>query len=243
MIEKIYFFILIYFLLGSVGFYVINRKKEKFVAKESYIKLAVYFVIINAIFFSIVVEPLVFRILSILIIVAGIKEMSVLALKKPEVKKFSLLSLALFLIFACGFFMYSGLPKGLILFVFIVIAIFDSFSQISGQLFGKTKISPKISPNKTLEGAIGGSIFALASVLWLYKLYTTSIIDGMFMALGVIFFAFVGDILASFYKRKFDVKDFSKIIPEHGGFLDRFDSLIAGGAWVAFYVNVLNIPT
>ena len=242
MIEKIYFFILIYFLLGSVGFYVINRKKEKFVAKESYIKLAVYFVIINAIFFSIVVEPLVFRILSILIIVAGIKEMSVLALKKPEVKNFSILSLALFLILSCGFFMYSGLPKGLILFVFIVIAIFDSFSQISGQLFGKTKIFPKVSPNKTLEGTIGGGIFALASVLWLYKLYTISIIDGMLMAIGVIFFAFVGDIMASFYKRKFDVKDFSKIIPGHGGFLDRFDSLIAGGAWVTFYVNMLNIP-
>ena len=243
MIEKIYFFILIYFFLGGVGFYIINRKKEKHVARESYIKLAVYFVIINIIFFSIVVEPLVFRILSILIIVAGIKEMSVLALKKPEVKNFSLLSLALFLILACGFFMYSGLPKGLILFVFIVIAIFDSFSQISGQLLGKTKISPKISPNKTLEGTIGGGFFALASVLWLYKLYTASIIDGMFMALGAIFFAFVGDIMASFYKRKFDVKDFSKIIPGHGGFLDRFDSLIAGGAWVVFYVNMLNMPT
>ena len=61
------------------------------------------------------------------------------------------------------------------------------------------------------------------------------------MALGVIFFAFAGDILASLYKRKFDTKDFNKIIPGHGGFLDRFDSLIAGGAWAAFYVNIQNI--
>ena len=243
MIVTIYYIILIYFLLGSVGFYIINRKKEPRIARESYIKFAVYFVIINILFFSIVVEPLVFRILSVLIIVAGIKEISVLVLGKPKFKKFFSFSLILFLILSYGFYTFSGLPKGLVLFAFIVLSIFDSFSQIAGQLFGKTKISPKISPNKTLEGTIGGGIFALASVFWLYKLYTTSIVDGLVMALGVICFAFIGDILASFYKRKFDVKDFSKIIPGHGGFLDRFDSLIAGGAWVAVYVSILNIPT
>ena len=239
MIEKIYFFILIYFLLGGIGFYIINHKKEKYIARESYIKLAVYFVIINIIFWGIVIEPLIFRILSVLIIAAGIKE--ILALGKTEFKKFSFFSLVLFLILSYGFFLYSGLPKGLVLFAFLIISIFDSFSQIAGQLFGKTKISPKISPNKTLEGAIGGGILALASIFWLCKLFTTSIIIGMLMGLGVIFFAFVGDILASFYKRKFDVKDFNKIIPGHGGFLDRFDSLIAGGAWVALYVNILNM--
>ena len=237
MIETIYIIILIYFLLGGIGFYVINRKKESCIARNSYIKLAAYFVIINILFFSIVVEPLVFRILSVVIIAAGIKELSVLALNKPELKRFFFLSLVIFIILSCGFYMFSGLPKGLILFSFIVLSIFDSFSQIAGQLFGKTKITPRISPNKTLEGAIGGSILALASVIWLHRLFTTSMIYGILMSLGVIIFAFIGDIMASYYKRKFNVKDFNNLIPGHGGFLDRFDSLVAGGAWVAFYVN------
>ena len=241
MIETIYYILLIYFLLGGISFYGINRKKEKQIARESYTKFATYFVIINVLFFSIVIEPLVFRILSVLIIIAGIIEMSVLAQRKPESKKFAFLSLFLFSILAFGFYVYSGLPKGLVLFSFIVLSVFDSFSQIAGQLFGKAKILPRISPNKTLGGVVGGGIFALTSVFWLYKLFTTSLIDGMILALGVVFFAFAGDVLASFYKRKFDVKDFSKMIPGHGGFLDRFDSLIAGGAWVAFYVNIQNI--
>jgi len=241
MIKTIYYILLIYFLLGGIGFYVINRNKEKEVARKSYTKFAVYFVIINVLFFSIIIEPLVFRMLAVLIIMIGIKEMLVLAFKKPENKKFSLLSLFLFIILSFGFLSFSGLPKGIILFSFIVLSVFDSFSQIAGQLFGKTKIAPRISPNKTLEGVLGGVICALASVFWLYKLFTTSLIDAILMASGVVIFAFTGDLLASLYKRKFGVKDFSKSIPGHGGFLDRFDSLIAGGAWVTFYLHVQNI--
>ena len=238
MIKTIYYILLFYFLLGGIGYYVINRKKEKQVARESFIKFAAYLVIINVLFFSIVIEPFVFRILSALIIFTGIIEMLILAFRRPEIKKFAYLSLFIFIILSSGFFLYSGLPKGIVLFTLIVLSVFDSFSQIAGQLFGLRKILPRISPNKTLEGAIGGFSCALVSVLWLYKLFTTSLIDAIIMATGVVIFAFVGDMLASLYKRKFGVKDFSKIIPGNGGFLDRFDSLIAGGAWVTLYIHI-----
>jgi phosphatidate cytidylyltransferase len=56
---------------------------------------------------------------------------------------------------------------------------------------------------------------------------------------GILVFSFLGDMLTSYYKRKYQTKDFSKIIPGHGGFLDRFDSLIAGGAWISLMTLLL----
>ncbi len=151
-----------------------------------------------------------------------------------------MLSLLIFIFLAAGFFIFSGLPWEVMLFVFLILSIFDSFSQISGQLFGKKKIFPTISPNKTLGGLLGGAIIAIASSLLLGNLYEGVSLKTLSMAIGVVFFAFLGDLAASYYKRKYRVKDFSNLIPGHGGFLDRFDSLIAGGAWGAFYIYLLS---
>jgi len=74
----------------------------------------------------------------------------------------------------------------------------------------------------------------------LKDLYAGETLGAFVLAVGVIVFAFAGDLSASFYKRKFGVKDFSNLIPGHGGLLDRFDSLVAGGAWVALYIQVFN---
>jgi len=138
-----------------------------------------------------------------------------------------------------GFLLFGTLQKELILFSFIVLSIFDSFSQITGQLWGRKKMFPKTSPNKTLGGFIGGGLIAIGSAFLLKSLYPESELKSLILTIGVVLFAFAGDLAASFYKRKFNVKDYSKLIPGHGGFLDRFDSLIVAGAWVAFCVYVL----
>ena len=106
-------------------------------------------------------------------------------------------------------------------------------------MFGKTKIAPKISPNKTIGGTVGGSIIAISSALLLKGLYNQPWYIMVLLATGVVVFAFIGDIMASLYKRKYDAKDYGKLIPGHGGFLDRFDSLIAGGAYVSLFVSML----
>lgn len=137
------------------------------------------------------------------------------------------------MILAAGFFQFSGLNKWLVLFTFLVLSIFDAFSQICGQLWGKTKLFPAISPGKTVEGLLGGIFVAFASSLLLQSLIEFSMGKTLLIATGIVLFAFSGDLAASVYKRRYKVQDFSQILPGHGGFLDRFDSMIAGGAFVA----------
>lgn len=241
MIATIYYIILIYFVLGGVGFYFINRKKSPEVAAKSNLKFITYFFVINILFFSIVINPLVFRYLSVLIIGTGLIELFWLFHKSGYKKSgFFLLALIVYGILSFGFLFFGKLQKELILFSFIVISIFDSFSQITGQLFGRRQLFRKTSPNKTLGGFIGGGLIAFTSSFFLRSLYFDFNLKYILLTLGVILFAFAGDLAASFYKRKFGVKDYSKLIPGHGGFLDRFDSLIAAGAWVAFSMYVLN---
>jgi phosphatidate cytidylyltransferase len=239
MIYTIYYIILIYFLLGGVGFYFINQKKDPNVARKSYTKFVTYFFIINILFFSIVLNPIAFQYLSVLIIGVGMFELFWLFHRSVyKHKRFYFFSLLIYGIFSIGFLLFATLQKELILFSFIVLSIFDSFSQITGQLWGQKKIFPKTSPNKTMGGVIGGGLIAIGSAFLLKSLYPESELKLLILTIGVVLFAFAGDLAASFFKRRFNVKDYSKLIPGHGGFLDRFDSLITAGAWVAFCAHV-----
>lgn len=241
MIRTIYVIILIYFLLGGIGFYLINRKKAPEVAKKSYTKFGVYFIIINIIFFSITIQPLIFSVLTFIIMWVGFIELSNLFFKSNfNHFLFFIFSIIVFGIFSFCFLFFGMLRKELTLYTFLILSIFDSFSQITGQLFGRKKILPDISPNKTLGGLVGGLLITIISGLLLKGLYMEGSISELFIfTLGTVLFAFVGDILSSVFKRKYKVKDYSNWIPGHGGFLDRFDSLIAGGAWAALYFQFI----
>ena len=234
MIRTIYIIILVYFALGATGFYFINRRKEADEARKNRTKLFTYFLIINIIFFSIVIEPLVFRYIAKIIILAGFLEIyNVFARSGYIRKRFFILSIIIFSIFSFGLYVFSFLEKELILYTFIILSVFDSFSQITGQIWGKTRLFPAISPNKTLEGLIGGAFIAAVSAILLRGLFNPDPLLSVFLVFGVLVFAFLGDIGTSYYKRNYNVKDFNNLIPGHGGFLDRFDSLVAGGAWVS----------
>lgn len=242
MIWNIYLIILTYFLLGGIGFYLINRKKDPIIARKSYTKFIVYFFIVSGLFFSITIEPVVFRYLTVVIAAVGVVELNHLfRMSKYSQKRFFFLSLTIFVLLSAGFCYFGTLDKNLILFTFLVLSIFDAFSQITGQLWGKRKILPRISPNKTLGGMVGGACVALASAFLLRKLVNISPVSLLFLSVGIILFAFIGDLAASYYKRKYEVKNFNELIPGHGGFLDRFDSLVAGGAWVALYSQLAGI--
>lgn len=124
----------------------------------------------------------------------------------------------------------NDFPEGprLVFFLVIVVWIGDAGAYYVGRQFGKTKLSPRISPKKTVEGLIGGVCTSIvASVVIHYtffpefKLLHAIVVGSVLSVSGV-----VGDLAESMWKRSAAVKDSGTLIPGHGGFLDRFDSIL-----------------
>lgn len=109
----------------------------------------------------------------------------------------------------------------------------DTFAYFAGVLFGKHKMTPKLSPKKTIEGFFGGilgaagvgAIYGAIISRFLVMISEPVLIFAVASAVGAIL-SVVGDLAASGIKRDFAIKDYGKIIPGHGGILDRFDSVI-----------------
>ncbi|MBD3290841.1 phosphatidate cytidylyltransferase [candidate division KSB1 bacterium] len=113
-----------------------------------------------------------------------------------------------------------------LIFVVVTIWICDTAAYFVGSMIGKHKLSPRVSPNKTVEGAIAGFIFSFITAYVFYLLYPNlfGIWHYMIIAAIVGIFAQVGDLVESIFKRDAGIKDSSSILPGHGGFLDRFDA-------------------
>lgn len=115
---------------------------------------------------------------------------------------------------------------GLVFFLLFITQLNDVAQYCWGKALGRTKITPRVSPNKTWEGAIGGWLTTAAVFYWLAPYFTPlSPLHAAIMALIVPMFGFFGDITMSAIKRDLGVKDTSHLIPGHGGVLDRLDSL------------------
>jgi|SRR6218665_1393053 len=130
-------------------------------------------------------------------------------------------------------------PK-IIISIFILIWANDTFAFLVGKNFGKKKLFERISPKKTIEGFIGGLICAMlfSTVIAVYFI-EQSIYIWMFIALIVGFFGTIGDLVESKFKRFAGVKDSGKIMPGHGGILDRLDSIIFAAPFVFLFYQIL----
>ena len=113
----------------------------------------------------------------------------------------------------------------------------DIMAYFSGFLFGKHKLCPKISPKKTIEGSIGGTLGSvILSGLFGYFFAPEVLVHCLVIGvLGGIVSQF-GDLTASIFKRKMGIKDYGNLIPGHGGILDRFDSVLFTGPMVYYYI-------
>lgn len=124
---------------------------------------------------------------------------------------------------------------------FIIAFTSDTFAYFTGKLIGKTPLIKKVSPNKTVEGSLGGVVFAtLFSTLYAY-FFNPEFVP-FAIALGSVgsILSQLGDLMASKIKRIYQVKDFGYIMPGHGGVLDRFDSIIVTLPLVYYFMILFN---
>jgi len=151
-----------------------------------------------------------------------------------------------------GGFIYIGLPFALLNFVVFYIGeyasgiligilalvwIYDSAAYVFGNLFGSRPLFKRISPNKTIEGSIGGLLVLTAVGLGLgYVFPAFSHLQWAVVSWIVAYFSAIGDLVESMIKRSLNIKDTGDILPGHGGFLDRFDALIFVIPFIAFFI-------
>ncbi|GAA3769669.1 phosphatidate cytidylyltransferase [Flavobacterium ginsengiterrae] len=137
-------------------------------------------------------------------------------------------------------------PK-IIIGLFVLIWTNDTFAYLVGKSMGKHKLFERVSPKKTIEGFVGGMVFAAFAGFLISKFYIQpkpefsdkSILIWMIIALIVSFFGTIGDLIESKFKRIAGVKDSGSIMPGHGGILDRLDSVIFVAPIIFLFYQIL----
>lgn len=229
-------------IMGLFEFYKVSKVKGvKPINIAAYLMTIYYYVILNTKYDINKFIPIALLILLILMCLPVINI------------KFTYFDIAVTLL---GFFyipvLFSTIPlvngkeygKYLVWLIFISSWLCDTAAYYTGRFFGKRKLCPDISPKKTVEGAIGGVIGSVLGCLiygFAINHFALNIPMYHYLIIGLIsgILSQFGDLTASSIKRYSNVKDYSNIIPGHGGILDRFDSILFSGAVVYYYITFI----
>jgi len=248
LLGKIYF--LVFPLgIGLLSFYELAKMARN---KHSYVNLAVGWIIV---FIIIINEYRQFIPVQILILLS-ILVLLLLELFRNKESAISNLGTTLLGIFYIGFFSaavvdlrefyndsaFTYFQGGyLIISILVSIWVCDSAAYFLGTALGKHKLMPRISPNKSWEGAIAGFIFSVITLIAAKALFLEFLEWRDTIAIGIIIgiLGQCGDLIESMIKRDSRVKDSSSIIPGHGGILDRFDSLLFTAPAVYLYLKLI----
>jgi phosphatidate cytidylyltransferase len=226
-LHPIFSYIIIFLVIGGIGMAAGSRHVDAEIKKQRWLKYFMYIIITGVVIISMFTGW--FQWLAAFILLAGLVEI----VRPRPGASLAIAGMAIFALVGAGFWLFARkFNYSFQLFIYFQVLVFDGFCQVSGQLFGKHALAPKISPAKTWEGWIGGWVVGvLASILcagWLpvNDRLLFGLVTGLIMGL----IAGLGDLLASWYKRRVHIKDYSNWLPGQGGFLDRFDSFLMTGA-------------
>lgn len=134
--------------------------------------------------------------------------------------------------------------KWLLLYLLLIATMTDTFAMLIGCLIGKHKLIPDVSPKKSVEGSIAGSLVGtIIASIYYYNIITNNIniIVLVLMTLTLSILGQLGDLFFSKIKRENDIKDFSNLMPGHGGILDRFDSMTFILYGYIIIINIINL--
>lgn len=120
----------------------------------------------------------------------------------------------------------------------ITVVMIDSFGYLVGRFFGKTKLIPAISPKKTWEGFLASVAGAVAGGFLAGYLLGTSALFGLLFGLAILISSVLGDLSESLIKRDLNVKDMGDVLPGHGGFMDRLDSMLPS-SFIAYLLSLV----
>jgi phosphatidate cytidylyltransferase len=238
-LHPIVYYIIIFLAIGAIGMSIANKKADRKVRNQRWLKYFTYIFITGAVVLGIFYDFIL--VVAIVIVGASLLELiKVNFFQNRNLLLQGILSILVFAMIATGFiFFINYFQPSFLLFIYFQVLVFDGFCQITGQIFGKHQLAPKISAAKTVEGLGGGWLFCLIAAIlasgWINISLTVAVLYGILTGLS----SFAGDMLASWYKRKVNVKDYSSWLPGQGGFLDRFDSFLMTG--LIYYLLYLTI--
>jgi phosphatidate cytidylyltransferase len=216
------------FLVGALLVHLAHRFRDRAddERRRDWVKYAVYVLVINAVWASAYLGRVAAGAVLISIVVMGAGEVFRVAPVSWRVTAAAVAGV-LFVVALGPLLASTSGWQGRFAFVVVVTAATDSFAQLWGRLLGRRRLCPRLSPGKTVAGLGGGLGMALVVSVLLGFLVPEArgarlALLGLLTSLGAV----GGDLLFSAIKRRLGVKDFSALLPGHGGVLDRFDSLL-----------------
>ena len=230
MIFRILVFTLTGFAIGAVMMGLGSRGLPSAAVRGRWVKFAVYFAIVHGFLAAAAAGRPWLQLLVVFILAAGAVELYRAArLMRSGTALFWLVYIVAGLLLLRNVWL---LPAASVAYLYLLIAVYDGFSQVTGQLFGRHPLAPRISPGKSVEGLLGGLAGVLIVSVVLRSLAGLAVPASLAVGTATAIAGLGGDLAASWVKRLSGIKDYSNALPGHGGFLDRFDSFILAGALV-----------
>jgi len=216
--------LIISLLIALISYYFFWNKSQDIISKTIFVNLSV-FISIKLVFFLFNIQKTNFKILTRYFLLIGYIIIPFIITNYVAIGKDN---------------KYNG---KILISILILIWANDTFAYLVGKNFGKNKLFPSVSPKKTIEGFIGGMFFTIISSIVLSKFYIESSIMYIWIIIAIIvsIFSTLGDLIQSKFKRVAGIKDSGKIMPGHGGVLDRLDSFIFVIPFINLYFLISQI--